>query len=113
LLRQVRVELLAAADEGGFGELREPHLQIFGNVGVEGIRLTDLAARAQLSMAATSDLVSDLQALGSGASAGRARPTGEADLPDRSGPARAGPGGGPGRRDRAAVVIAREHQRIR
>lgn len=64
MLRQFRVELFAAADEGGFGDLREPHLQIFGNVGVEGIRLTDLAARAQLSMAATSDLVSDLQALG-------------------------------------------------
>ncbi len=63
LLRQFRVELFTAA-EGEFGDLREPHLQIFGNVGIDGIRLTALAARAQLSMAATSDLVSELETLG-------------------------------------------------
>ncbi len=40
------------------------HLQIFGNLGVEGVRLTELAARAQLSLAATSELVSELQELG-------------------------------------------------
>jgi DNA-binding MarR family transcriptional regulator len=44
--------------------VREPHLHIFGNLGVDGVRLTDLAARAQLSLATTSELVSDLQALG-------------------------------------------------
>lgn len=38
--------------------------KIFGNVGINGIRLTDLAAKAQLSLAATSDLVSDLENLG-------------------------------------------------
>ena len=44
--------------------MREPYLHIFSNLGVDGIRLTDLAARAQLSPAAASELVSDLQALG-------------------------------------------------
>ena len=47
----------------GYPDLREPYLHI-GNLGVDGIRLTDLAARAQLSPATASELVSDLQALG-------------------------------------------------
>jgi DNA-binding MarR family transcriptional regulator len=64
LLRQFRVELFAPAAEHGYADLREPHLQVFGNLGVEGIRLTDLAAKAQLSLAATSELVSELQDLG-------------------------------------------------
>lgn len=63
LLREFRLELFAPAAEHGYGDLREPHLQIFGNLGVDGIRLTDLAARAQLSLAATSELVNDLQEL--------------------------------------------------
>jgi len=44
--------------------VREPHLQVFGNLGVDGVRLTELAARAQLSLAATSELVNELQRLG-------------------------------------------------
>lgn len=64
LLRQFRIELFAAAEDGGFGDLRPPHLQVTGNVGVNGVRLTELAARSQLSMATTSELVSDLQTLG-------------------------------------------------
>ena len=64
LLRQFRVELFAPAAEHGYADLREPHLQVFGNLGVDGIRLTDLAAKAQLSLAATSELVTQLQALG-------------------------------------------------
>jgi len=64
LLRQFRVEMFAAAAEGGYLDVREPHLQIFGNVGIDGIRLTDLAARAQLSLAATSELVNNLENLG-------------------------------------------------
>jgi DNA-binding MarR family transcriptional regulator len=63
-LRGFRRELFAGAVAGGYPDLREPHLQIFGNLGIEGIRLTDLAARAQLSLAATSELVNDLQDLG-------------------------------------------------
>jgi DNA-binding MarR family transcriptional regulator len=64
LLRQFRVELFAPAAQRGYRDLREPHLQIFGNLGVDGVRLTELAARAQLSLAATSELVNDLQHLG-------------------------------------------------
>lgn len=64
LLRQFRSELLAPAADAGFDDLREAHLQIFGNVGIDGIRLTHLAARAQLSPAATAELVDDLQAKG-------------------------------------------------
>lgn len=64
LLRDFRSELFAAAVGRGYPDVREPHLQIFGNLGVDGVRLTDLAPRAQLSLAATSELVSDLQSLG-------------------------------------------------
>jgi DNA-binding MarR family transcriptional regulator len=64
LLREFRVELFAPAAEHGYADLREPHLHVFGNLGVDGIRLTDLAAKAQLSLAATSELVSQLQELG-------------------------------------------------
>lgn len=64
LLRQFRSELLAPGAEEGFDDLREAHLQIFGNLGIDGVRLTELAARAQLSNAAVSELVDDLQALG-------------------------------------------------
>ncbi len=64
LLRQFRLELFAPAAERGYPDLREPHLHIFGNVGIDGIRLTDLAASAQLSLAATSELVTELQNLG-------------------------------------------------
>jgi DNA-binding MarR family transcriptional regulator len=64
LLAQFRAELYEPAAQGGYPDLRVPHLQIFGNLGIDGIRLTELAARAQLSLAAASELVNDLQKLG-------------------------------------------------
>jgi DNA-binding MarR family transcriptional regulator len=64
LLRQFRAELFQNAAGQGYPDLREPHLHIFGNLGVDSIQLTDLAARAQLSLATTSELVTDLQELG-------------------------------------------------
>jgi DNA-binding MarR family transcriptional regulator len=64
LLREFRVELSAPAAGHGYADMRQPHLHIFGNVGIDGVRLTDLAARAQLSLATTSELVSQLQQLG-------------------------------------------------
>jgi DNA-binding MarR family transcriptional regulator len=64
LLREFREELIAPAVDGGYADLRPPHLQIFGNLGIDGVRLTELAARAQLSLATTSELVSELQGLG-------------------------------------------------
>lgn len=64
LLRQFRRELFEPASEAGYPDIRVPHLQIFGNLDVAGIRLTALAERAQLSLAATSELVNELQDLG-------------------------------------------------
>lgn len=64
LLREFRTELYAPAVERGYADLRPPHLHIFGNVGTNGIRLTELATRAQLALATASELVSDLQRLG-------------------------------------------------
>ena len=64
LTRQFRTDLAAPHAEQGYGDVRDPRLQIFGNVRMGGIRLTELAARAQLSLAATSELVNDLAALG-------------------------------------------------
>jgi DNA-binding MarR family transcriptional regulator len=64
LLQHFRRELFAVAAERGFADIREAHLQVFGNVGVDGIRLTALAARAQLSLAACSELGDELQRRG-------------------------------------------------
>lgn len=64
LLHQLRTETFREGAARG-SKLRFPHLHIIGNlVGVDGIRLTDLANRANLSMAACSELVSELESLG-------------------------------------------------
>ena len=64
LLREFRDDLGAPRADAGYGDVREPHLQIFGNIRMGGIRLTELADRAQLSLAATSELVNDLAEIG-------------------------------------------------
>ncbi len=64
LLREFRDDLAAPRAEAGYADVREPHFQIFGNIRKGGIRLTELADRAQLSLAATSELVNDLADLG-------------------------------------------------
>jgi DNA-binding MarR family transcriptional regulator len=65
LLAHFRSEMFSYGDEDvRFADIRYPHLQIWGNVGVEGIRLTELAGKAQLSLAACSELVDELQNLG-------------------------------------------------
>lgn len=64
LLRLFRDDLASPAAQRGYADVREPHYQIFGNIRMGGIRLTELASRAQLSLAATSELVNDLEALG-------------------------------------------------
>ncbi|KRE29329.1 transcriptional regulator [Mycobacterium sp. Soil538] len=64
LLREFRRELGAARADRGYADVRDAHLQIFGNIGTGDIRLTELAGRAQLSLAATSELVNELVALG-------------------------------------------------
>lgn len=60
LLREFRADLAAPQAEAGYGDVRDPHYQIFGNIRTGGIRLTELAGRAQLSLAAASELVNDL-----------------------------------------------------
>jgi DNA-binding MarR family transcriptional regulator len=64
LLREFRDDLAEPRADAGYGDIREPHLQIFGNIRLGGIRLTELADRAQLSLAATSELVNDLSSMG-------------------------------------------------
>ena len=64
LQRAFREELAEPRAAAGFGDVREPHLQVFGNIRAGGVRLTELATRASLSLAATSELVNDLVGLG-------------------------------------------------
>ena len=64
LLSEFRRDLLEPAAGTEFDDIREAHLQIFGNIRMGGVRLTELAARAQLSLAATSELVNDLVSRG-------------------------------------------------
>jgi DNA-binding MarR family transcriptional regulator len=65
LLHRFRMELFAQNEKvSAFPGIRFSHLSIWGNVGTEGIRLTDLADRANLSMAACSELVNELEDLG-------------------------------------------------
>jgi DNA-binding MarR family transcriptional regulator len=64
LLREFRDDLAAPREDAGYGDVRETHFQIFGNIRMGGIRLTELADRAQLSLAAASELVNDLVDLG-------------------------------------------------
>jgi DNA-binding MarR family transcriptional regulator len=64
LLREFRDDLAAPRAGAGYGDIREPHYQIFGNIRMGGIRLTELADRAQLSLAAASELVNDLVDMG-------------------------------------------------
>ena len=64
LLREFRDDLAAPRAAAGYGDIREPHFQIFGNIRMGGIRLTELAERAHLSLAATSGLVNDLAEMG-------------------------------------------------
>jgi DNA-binding MarR family transcriptional regulator len=65
LLNHFREQLYTQPDrEERFPGLRCAHMPIWGNVGINGIRLTELAQRANLSLPACSELVNDLQDLG-------------------------------------------------
>jgi DNA-binding MarR family transcriptional regulator len=64
LLSEFRRELSEPMAERGFGDIRRTHLQIWGNLAGQGRRLTELAARAELSLSATSELVNELEQLG-------------------------------------------------
>lgn len=64
LLHEFRTALFDAVEGTEFADLRFAHNQIWGNVGIDGIRLTELATKANLSLAACSELVNELQSLG-------------------------------------------------
>lgn len=61
LLRSFRQDLHRRAKEGGYRDIREAHLQVFGAIDWRGTRLTDLAARANMTLPAMSELVDELQ----------------------------------------------------
>ena len=60
VVKKFRDDLAAPRADAGYGDVREYDFQIFGNIRMGGIRLTELADRAQLSLAAASELVNDL-----------------------------------------------------
>jgi len=65
LLYEFRRELFdAPARERHFPGVRFTHMAIWGNVGINGIRLTALAEHANLSLAACSEQVNELERLG-------------------------------------------------
>src|SRR6266508_1842852 len=64
MLRRFRVELFQRAQEAGYSEIREAHLQVFGNIDWSGTRLTDLAARANMTRPSMAELVDDLEGAG-------------------------------------------------
>jgi DNA-binding MarR family transcriptional regulator len=64
MLRQFRVELLRRVHEAGYTDARDPHMQVFGNIDRRGTRLTDLAARANMTRPSMAELVDDLEAKG-------------------------------------------------
>jgi len=64
LLQHFRGELMTHHDPSRFPGIRFTHNHVLGNVGRKGVRLTELADRAQLGLAACSELVNELEGLG-------------------------------------------------
>ncbi|MEO6577497.1 MAG: MarR family transcriptional regulator [Candidatus Limnocylindria bacterium] len=64
VLRRFRADLYARAQEAGYANLRESHLQVFGNIDWSGTRLTDLAARASITRPSMLELVDELEKAG-------------------------------------------------
>ena len=60
MLAEMRTRLAAA----GFGELRPTHGCVFRFVPAEGMRLTDLAANAEITKQTCSEIVDELEELG-------------------------------------------------
>jgi DNA-binding MarR family transcriptional regulator len=56
--------MLEIAAELGYADIRAHHAHVLANVGTRGVRLSELAARAQLGAAAASEFVTELEALG-------------------------------------------------
>ncbi|HET8568966.1 MAG TPA: MarR family transcriptional regulator [Candidatus Limnocylindria bacterium] len=61
LQRHFRLALYRRAREAGYTDVREAHLQVFGTIDWTGTRLTDLAARANMTRASMAELVDELE----------------------------------------------------
>jgi DNA-binding MarR family transcriptional regulator len=57
-------ELTTHMEALGYGDIREGHGCVFGNVDADGMRLTELAERAGMTKQAVGEAVSDLERLG-------------------------------------------------
>jgi hypothetical protein len=53
LLREFRRELSAPAAAAGYGDIRDPHLQIFGAIGMGGVRLPPPSSSTTCKSSAT------------------------------------------------------------
>jgi DNA-binding MarR family transcriptional regulator len=60
----VREEVFAALTRAGFGDVRPGHGCVFGTVGPEGSRVTDVAFATGLTKQAVGEVASDLEQLG-------------------------------------------------
>ncbi len=60
-LRIFRRDLFQNAEEAGYTDIREAHLQVFGVIDRSGTRLTDLAARANMTNPSMAELVDQLE----------------------------------------------------
>jgi DNA-binding MarR family transcriptional regulator len=61
MLRRFRADLFAWGEQAGYKNLRQSHLQVFGNIDWTGTRLTDLAARAAMTRPSMLELVDELE----------------------------------------------------
>ena len=57
-------ELRARMSDAGYGDIREAHGCVFGNIAPEGMRLTDLAEHAGMTKQGVGEAVTDLERLG-------------------------------------------------
>src|SRR5512142_2944659 len=64
LQRHFRTAMYSRAREAGYEDIREAHLQVFGTIDWTGTRLTDLAARANMTRASMAELVDELERYG-------------------------------------------------
>lgn len=63
-LRRFRADLYERTGAADRGDVREAHLQVFGNIDWAGTRLTELAARAAMTRPSMAELVDELERAG-------------------------------------------------
>ncbi|HTZ65202.1 MAG TPA: MarR family winged helix-turn-helix transcriptional regulator [Solirubrobacteraceae bacterium] len=57
-------ELLRRMDQAGYGDVRQTHGCVFGNIAADGMRLTELAELANMTKQGVGEAVSDLERMG-------------------------------------------------